>query len=56
MDRRTINISIKSVYYLQISIGFNKPLHLLWQQRAGGSNPSAPTIIYQHFASISVSR
>jgi hypothetical protein len=37
--------SIKSSYFLQISIGFNKSFDLLWEQRAGGSNPSAPTIV-----------
>jgi len=29
---------------------------LRWEQRVGGSNPSAPTIICQHLASISVTQ
>jgi len=39
-----INDSIKITYLHPISIGFYKRSDLLWEQRVGGSNPSAPTI------------
>ena len=45
MGVRSVSISIKSTYFLSISTGFHKRSNLLWEQRAGGSNPSAPTII-----------
>jgi hypothetical protein len=41
--RCAVNISINITYFLQISISFNKSLDLFWEQRVGGSNPSAPT-------------
>jgi len=40
-----VNNSINSTYFLQISTGLNNSFNLLWEQRAGGSNPSAPTTI-----------
>jgi len=39
----TVNASIKSIYFRSISIVFNKLWNLFWEQRTGGSNPSAPT-------------
>ena len=36
--------SIQSRYFPSKSTAFTKPLCLLWEQRVGGSNPSAPTI------------
>ena len=44
LDRAALEASIKSTYFRQISINFNNRLDLLWEQRVGGSNPSAPTI------------
>jgi len=35
---------MESTYFLPISIDFNNLFDLLWEQRVGGSNPSAPTI------------
>jgi hypothetical protein len=45
IGKRAVSTSIKSTYFLQISIAINKPMDLLWEQRVGGSNPSAPTSI-----------
>jgi hypothetical protein len=39
-----VNGSIKSTYFLLISIAFHKRPDLLWEERAGGSNPSGPNI------------
>jgi len=38
--------SIETSYSLLISIGFNNSFDPFWEQRVGGSNPSAPTIIF----------
>jgi hypothetical protein len=43
-----VNSSIKSTYIHSISTGFNKSFDLFWEQRVGGSNPSAPTNIFNH--------
>ncbi len=39
-----VSRSIKITYFHSISTGFNKRSDLVWDQRIGGSNPSAPTI------------
>ncbi len=44
MGGYAVNGSIQSTHSLRISITFNKSSDLFWEQRAGGSNPSAPTI------------
>jgi len=43
IGRRDLNISIKSTYFQHNSTGFHKRSNLFWEQRAGGSNLSAPT-------------
>src|ERR1035438_40290 len=40
-----VNVSIKSTYFQSNSTGFHKLPDLFWEQRVGGSNPSAPTSI-----------
>ena len=42
---RHVSSSIDCTYFQRISIGFNKSFDLFWEQRVGGSNPSAPTSI-----------
>jgi hypothetical protein len=44
-----LNSSLKSTYFQQISASLHKRPDLFWEQRAGGSNPSAPTIPFQCF-------
>ena len=44
MGAYTLTYSIEYVYLLLISISFHNRLDLLWEQRVGGSNPSAPTM------------
>src|ERR1035437_311571 len=41
----TVSNSIKSTYFHSISPGFHKCSDLLWEQRVGGSNPSAAMIV-----------
>src|ERR1039458_40439 len=50
-----VNYSIISTYFQQISTGFNKRCDLFWEQRAGGSNPSAPTMIISGLHDILIS-
>jgi hypothetical protein len=38
----------KAFIFCEISTGFNKSFDLLWEQRVGGSNPSAPTSIFNY--------
>ncbi len=40
----SISYTIESSYFLLLSTGIYKRAGLLWEQRVGGSNPSAPTI------------
>jgi hypothetical protein len=44
-SREALIHSITSTYFLQISTRFHKWFDLFWEQRVGGSNPSAPTIL-----------
>ena len=44
ISRSALSDSIKSTYSNTISTGFHKRSDLFWEQRVGGSNPSAPTI------------
>ena len=40
----SISSTIESSYFLLLSTGIYKRAGLLWEQRVGGSNPSAPTM------------
>ena len=42
--KQALSCSIISTYFHAVSTGFHKRSNLLWEQRVGGSNPSAPTI------------
>ncbi len=43
MSARPVKSSIKTTYFCSNSTGFHKRRDLFWEQRVGGSNPSAPT-------------
>jgi hypothetical protein len=49
-----VNHSIEITYFRQISTGYNNRRDLFWEQRVGGSNPSAPTSIFKNSWHVSI--